>query len=517
MVSPVAGLTLTRTHPTGAFAAYTATERAQPVVFRARGVTIPSVDTAYLLLEMGATGAGMGVWYQTGVIKARCGSGGGSTSNPDHAFAEAAVTKGITIDITVEFDPANRRLRMWFGDALVGNATSSQAFAEWAGGDAAGYGSTGSSTPTGVPTTSWPSALPNPLEAYVNQRSTWTEGGATGVSGTGTGSFLATIAAAGAVAIAGIASSGFSASASSAGRVATSGFASGSFTAQAASTAKAPIKGSASATFSTAATGTGQAPNGSSAFGAFTTDVAASGKVSNLGAGSGDFATDATAAGSAFITGTGQGAFTSQATATGIAESAGGGNASGVFSVSASSTGQVRVSGTGSATFLAEQSSAGSVPITGNLVSGFTLTAAAFGGAPTLGIAQGQFTTSVAARAVVLEPAGLPPLSRTIAPAFERRDIHAGSTVTQWPTKDPDDILDYAIDWGGFTDGDSIVDHEWIIPDGLTLDRSDFVADVAIAWLSGGVAPRTYRITSRVTTASGRRIDRSASLLVVPR
>ena len=89
--------------------------------------------------------------------------------------------------------------------------------------------------------------------------------------------------------------------------------------------------------------------------------------------------------------------------------------------------------------------------------------------------------------------------------------------MTQWPTKDPDDILDYAIDWAGFTGGDSIVAHEWIVPDGLTLDRSDFIADVAIAWLSGGVAPRTYRITSRVTTASGRRIDRSASLLVVPR
>lgn len=517
MVSPVAGLTLTRTHPAGAFAAYTATERAQPVVFRARGVTIPSVDTAYLLLEMGATGAGMGVWYQAGVIKARCGSGGGSTSNTDHAYAESAVTKGSTIDVTVEFDPTNRRLRMWFGDALVGNATSSQAFAEWAGGDAAGYGSTGSSTPTGVPTTPWPSTLPNALEAYVNQRSTWTEGGTAGISGSGIGSFLASIAAAGAVAIAGLASGGFTASASSAGRAATSGSASGGFSAQSASAGSVAISGDAAATFSTVATGAGQAPNGSSAFGTFTTDVASSGQVANAGAGTGEFATDATGAGSALVEGSGGGAFSAQATGTGTAETAGGGNATGVFSTAATGTGEVGVSGVGSATFLAEQSAAGAALIAGSLVSGFTLTATGVGGTSNVGAAQGYFVTSGTASATALEPAGLPPLSRTIVPAFERRDIMAGSNVTQWPNKDPDDILDYAIDWSDLIGDDTIASHEWVVQDGITLDRFELSGNVAIAWLSGGVAVRSYRITSRITTAAGRRIDRSASLLVVPR
>jgi hypothetical protein len=338
MVSPVAGLTLTRTHPSGAFAAYTATERTQPVVFRARGVTIPSVDTAYLLLEMGATGAGMGVWYQTGVIKARCGSGGGSTSNTDHAYAEAAVTKGSTIDITVEFDPANRRLRMWFGEALVGNATSSQAFAEWAGADAAGYGSTGSSTPTGVPTTSWPSPLPNALEAYVNQRSTWTEGGAAEITGSGSGGFTTTGSGAGSV-------------------------------------QATENTGTGSGGFTTGATGSGKADVSGSGSGGFTSTGSGAGTSEAAGTGSGGFSTSGSGSGAAEVAGAGAGGFDASGTGQGTAEQpAGAGTGFGSFDTEAGGAGTVGVGGTGSGGFDADADGSGGVEASGAGAGGFTAT-----------------------------------------------------------------------------------------------------------------------------------------------
>ncbi|GAD55507.1 phage fiber-tail adaptor protein [Limimaricola cinnabarinus] len=484
MVSPVAGLTLTRTHPAGAFAAYTATERTQPVVFRARGVTIPSVDTAYLLLEMGATGAGMGVWYQTGVIKARCGSGGGSTSNTDHAFAESAVTKGSTVDITVEFDPANRRLRMWFGEALVGNATSSQAFAEWAGGDAAGYGSTGSSTPTGVPTTSWPSPLPNALEAYVNQRSTWTEGGAAEITGSGSGGFTTTGSGAGSV--------------------------------QATENA-----GAGAGSFTTGATGSGKADVSGTGSGGFTSTGSGSGASEAAGTGTGGFDTTGSGTGVAEGAGAGAGGFDTSGTGEGTAEQpAGSGSGFGSFDTDAGGAGSVGVGGTGSGGFDSTASGGGTSEVSGSSAGSFDAEGTGAGGAEVRGTGAAGFTsagTGAGGVASSFEPAGLPPLSRTIVPAFERRDIMAGSNVTQWPNKDPDDILDYAIDWSDLIGDDTIASHEWVVQDGIKLDRFELSGNVAIAWLSGGVAVRSYRITSRITTAAGRRIDRSASLLVVPR
>ena len=167
--SPVDGMTVTRTHVSGPFNAYATNERQQPIVFRAPSVTIPSGAGTYLLMEMGATGIGCGVWYQDGNLRMRAGSGSAGTPNTDYVYVDTAVTQGAVMDITWEFDPAANTARLWYDNTLVITATASPGYPEWAGGDNAGYGSTNSSLAVSVPSTPWPTAS-SPLEAYINQR-----------------------------------------------------------------------------------------------------------------------------------------------------------------------------------------------------------------------------------------------------------------------------------------------------------------------------------------------------------
>lgn len=81
----------------------------------------------------------------------------------------------------------------------------------------------------------------------------------------------------------------------------------------------------------------------------------------------------------------------------------------------------------------------------------------------------------------------------------------------RWPPKDPDEVLDYKIDWSArLVDDDTIVGSEWVqVPDDLTIDSDDFDDTSATVWLSGGVIGKNQRLTNRVTTAAGRVMDQS--------
>lgn len=97
------------------------------------------------------------------------------------------------------------------------------------------------------------------------------------------------------------------------------------------------------------------------------------------------------------------------------------------------------------------------------------------------------------------------------------RSIALETIMLQWPNKDPDDILDYAIDWTEQLAGDTIATVAWTVPEGLTLDRSSFAGGVTVAWLSGGSAGRIYQVTCRITTTAGRRMDCTPRLQVLER
>jgi hypothetical protein len=86
--------------------------------------------------------------------------------------------------------------------------------------------------------------------------------------------------------------------------------------------------------------------------------------------------------------------------------------------------------------------------------------------------------------------------------------------------KDPDAVVDYAIDWGAeyLAEGDLLAQSEWsVIPDeaaGVTIEGSDFDARVSTVKAGGGVAGKMYRLVNQVVTQSGRTDDRSIVLRV---
>src|SRR5215468_28187 len=99
----------------------------------------------------------------------------------------------------------------------------------------------------------------------------------------------------------------------------------------------------------------------------------------------------------------------------------------------------------------------------------------------------------------------------------------------KWPFKDPDEVLDYTINWYGRLAGDTIVTSTWeIFPSGGTLNHDSdsigsggpdnstlTVANTATTiWLSGGATGDTYTITNHIVTAGNRHEDQSVRLQI---
>lgn len=91
-----------------------------------------------------------------------------------------------------------------------------------------------------------------------------------------------------------------------------------------------------------------------------------------------------------------------------------------------------------------------------------------------------------------------------------------------WPTKDPDEVLDYQIGWADAATGPRLVTGETLltsvfsIPTGaVVINSSAFTAQgLATVWLSGGTAGEMCIILNRVTTSSGRTYDKSVRLRI---
>lgn len=85
-----------------------------------------------------------------------------------------------------------------------------------------------------------------------------------------------------------------------------------------------------------------------------------------------------------------------------------------------------------------------------------------------------------------------------------------------WPPKDPDDVLDYSIDWSAVLaqDADTIATIVWTVPAPLAKVSQAEAGSVAVVWISGGVDGTRYPIGCRLTTVGGRTYDRTFDLLV---
>ena len=83
----------------------------------------------------------------------------------------------------------------------------------------------------------------------------------------------------------------------------------------------------------------------------------------------------------------------------------------------------------------------------------------------------------------------------------------------KWPFKDPDEVLDYTLDWSGRLSGeDTIVTSSWTVPDGITNDDEERTNTSTTLWLSGGTEGQTYSFLNRVVTAGGRTMDQTVTL-----
>lgn len=86
------------------------------------------------------------------------------------------------------------------------------------------------------------------------------------------------------------------------------------------------------------------------------------------------------------------------------------------------------------------------------------------------------------------------------------------------PIKDPDAVLDYAIDWSDWLQsGETISTSAWTVQTGLTAGSTGNNGTIASIWLSGGTAGTTYTATNRITTNQGRTDDRTLRIPVESR
>jgi hypothetical protein len=88
--------------------------------------------------------------------------------------------------------------------------------------------------------------------------------------------------------------------------------------------------------------------------------------------------------------------------------------------------------------------------------------------------------------------------------------------------KDPEAVLDYAVDWGAeYLSGDVLTESGWTVSPaeagGVSIASNRFDLMVSTVQVRGGIAGRIYRLTNHVVTAEGREDSRSILLRVEKR
>lgn len=89
-----------------------------------------------------------------------------------------------------------------------------------------------------------------------------------------------------------------------------------------------------------------------------------------------------------------------------------------------------------------------------------------------------------------------------------------------WPPKDPDEVLDYGVDWSERLNGDTISTASFTLTTaaGMTVDESQHDSNtISIATLSGGTAGLRGKVLCQITTADGQTLQQTATILVKAR
>jgi hypothetical protein len=85
--------------------------------------------------------------------------------------------------------------------------------------------------------------------------------------------------------------------------------------------------------------------------------------------------------------------------------------------------------------------------------------------------------------------------------------------------KDPDAVLDYALDWTDWLGAtDILIDAAWDITNGAAVESSLIHNNkVAVVWISGGDVGTQCALRCRITTVGGRIDDRTVFLKIKER
>lgn len=105
-----------------------------------------------------------------------------------------------------------------------------------------------------------------------------------------------------------------------------------------------------------------------------------------------------------------------------------------------------------------------------------------------------------------------------------------------WPAKDPDEVLDYDVDWTfrlyneaeleaaqaqldagqdvTIVPADTIATSTFTLPTGIVANSSTNTTRVTKVWLSGGTDGQAYLIQNRIVTSGGRTMDQTVKLKI---
>lgn len=89
--------------------------------------------------------------------------------------------------------------------------------------------------------------------------------------------------------------------------------------------------------------------------------------------------------------------------------------------------------------------------------------------------------------------------------------------MSVWPSKDPEDFLDYHIDWTNRLNGDIISSSAWTVQDGLSSSMESNTDTVATIWLSNGENGVVYSVRNMIETGDGRIFNITVRLKVATR
>lgn len=84
-----------------------------------------------------------------------------------------------------------------------------------------------------------------------------------------------------------------------------------------------------------------------------------------------------------------------------------------------------------------------------------------------------------------------------------------------WPAKDPDEVIDYAVDWFDRLAGDTISSAAFSIVTGtISIVSSEYDERFSVLRLSGGAAGERAKVLCEIVTTDGQTMQETAVLAV---